>query len=140
MKRICCVISSDSRSLLERLEGNTGGFHWIMFDCNIATEAGLNKAIDWLTEISNSVTYVLVGLTQFDQNNYEKERRLSDFLQSKKIPAQFLLHELLGIHYLQAIDLSAKTGIVDLWSCSLTGLDMLQHIVSYIQASKYETV
>lgn len=134
--KFCCVISPDSRSLVARLEGNTGGFEWFIFDCDITTEDGLKNVITWLEEMAVLPQYVLVGLTSFDENNCENEKRLSDYLQSKEIPTQFLLHEALGIHNVQAIAMSAKTGITDLWSCPLRGAELLQMIVAYIKVAK----
>lgn len=131
---VCCVIGKNPQNLLDRLEGYTGGHNWVTYDCDIRTQKGLDDVVAWLTELKPA--YVLVNLSQFDKNDCTNEKRLSWFFEGHDIPAQFYLPEELGIHNVMAIVMSAETGIKDLWSCPLRGVELFQMINGYMKVAR----
>lgn len=131
----CFIIGPESKKLLARLEGNSGGYTWITYDgCDIRNDTGLQQATEWIMEFRPE--YVLIGLTDFDPSECENEKQFSRFLESHDIPAHFLLPERLRLHNIKAMEMSMETGVKDLWSCPLRGSEFLQHILAYIHASR----
>lgn len=132
----CFIIGPEAKKLLARLEANSGGYTWITYDgCDIRNDSGLQQATEWIMEFRPE--YVMVGLTDFDPADCENEKQFSEFLEERGIPAHFLLPERLRLHNIKAMEMSLQTGIKDLWSCPLKGIEFLQHILAYIRVCQH---
>lgn len=129
---VYCVISLDSRRLLNRLEISDAhsDYRWVMFDCDIQTQRGLQDVKEWLLEITPA--YILISLKSFSERDCSNEQNLSKFLEEKNIPAQFLLPEQSDWHNVKAIAASAQLNIHELTLDRLKGQELLNSIRGFI--------
>lgn len=128
-----CVISADSRGLLNRLgiSDEHSEHRWVMFNQDVQTPKGLQEVKEWLTELKPA--YVLVELKAFNENSCENEQSLSSFLEERTIPTQFLLPEKLNWHNVKALAASAQLHIHELTLDRLRGKELLDSIQGFIK-------
>ncbi len=134
---IYCVISPDSRGLLEKLDlaDDDKNHRWVMFDCDIQTPRGLQNVKEWLLDLRP--TYVLIDLKSFSQKDCANEQELSRFLEERTIPTQFLLPEQLNWHNIKVLAASAQLHIHELTLDRLRGKELLDSIQGFIKVYHY---